>query len=129
MKKKHPKIYARALYEAVKDLRGTEREVALERFVALLAREAAIKKADRILAEFERYGKEQEGVVSIEITSSRELATATLNSVKKVFGDKVEATEKVNPELLGGVVVRTKDAILDGSLRTQLSNLRIRLTS
>ncbi len=137
MKKKSPKIYARALYEAVKDLRGVELKIALDRFVQLLHREAALKKADRILAEFERYGKEQEGIVSITVTSSRELAAATLNSVKKVFsapggsafggGKTVEATEKVDPKLLGGVVIRTKDTILDGSLRTQLNSLKMKL--
>jgi F-type H+-transporting ATPase subunit delta len=43
------------------------------------------------------------------------------------FGREVIPTFRVDPELLGGMVVRVGDEILDGSVRTQAAGLRRRL--
>jgi len=131
MKKRQPKIYARAFYEATLGLSGNKLSSVIERFVVLLGRHGLLKQANRIIDEFARYAKAQEGIVEIEVVSSRELSGATLSHIKSALGggNKVEAKEKVSPELLGGVVVRTRDTILDGSLRTQLQNLKVKLTS
>ena len=129
MKPRDAKQYARAFYEVAHELRGKELTAAIDRFVKLLAHSGMIKKSERIINEFVKYGKKQEGIIDIEVTSAHELSALVLSHIKKVFGDKVEAEAKVNPELLGGVVVRTQDTILDGSLRTQLDNLKTRLAS
>ena len=129
MKKRQPKIYARALYEATLNLSGKNLAAVIERFVALLARHQMIRQSGRIIAEFERLAKERAGIVEIQIIGSRELPAATVNQVKEVFGKKVSAAVSVDSSLLGGVVVKTRDMILDGSLRTQLSNLKVKLSS
>ena len=48
---------------------------------------------------------------------------SSVENIKKVFGDKVEATTKVDKSILGGFVVKTDDEILDGSIGSQLKNL------
>ncbi len=129
MKKIQPKTYARVLYGLTEGKRGTELNKIIERFAAHLARARLLKQSDLIINEFARYAKTQEGIVEIEIQSARELAAATVNQVKKVFGEKVEANSVMDESLLGGVVVRAKDRILDGSLRTQLNNLKMKLST
>ncbi|OGY92736.1 MAG: hypothetical protein A3H70_00905 [Candidatus Komeilibacteria bacterium RIFCSPLOWO2_02_FULL_48_11] len=136
-KSKNLKAYAQALYEAAKGLRGQELSSVIERFAALLGRHGLLKQANRIIDEFARHAKAQEGIVEIEVASSRELSVATLSHIKKAFsaqggsasggGQNVEAAVSVEPALLGGVVVRTRDTILDGSLRTQLGRLKMKL--
>ncbi len=91
MKKNSIKPYARALYELTQGKRGAELEKVLNRFVAHLAKARLLKQADRIIAEFVHYAKAQEGILEIEIQSARELPAATLNHVKKAFGENVEA--------------------------------------
>jgi F-type H+-transporting ATPase subunit delta len=44
-------------------------------------------------------------------------------SLERLTGKKVELESQVNPALLGGVVIRFGNTILDGSLKTQLANL------
>lgn len=131
MRKSHPKAYARALHELTQGKRGAELNKILERFVAHLAKTRMLKQSDRIINEFIHYAKAQEGTAEIEIHSARELTTATINQVKSALGggDKVEAAVSVDSTLLGGVVVRAKDRILDGSLKTQLNLLKIKLSS
>ncbi len=129
MNKGTPQTYARALYEITVGQRGAELNKIIERFVAHLARARLLKQSDPIINEFVHYAKAREGIVEIEIESARGLAGATINHVKKCFGDNVEATMSIEPALLGGVVVRTQDTIFDASLRTQLNNLKMKLAS
>ncbi|MFA4831077.1 MAG: ATP synthase F1 subunit delta [Patescibacteria group bacterium] len=119
--------YAVALYEVTKDLIGADLTAAIENFVKVLSRDHKLRQANAIIAEFERYAKKQAGVVSIEITSAGKLDNAVTNKIKKVFGDKVEAEEMVDKSLIGGVRIMTEDRILDGSIKTQLQNMKRQL--
>ncbi|MEK7125358.1 MAG: ATP synthase F1 subunit delta [Patescibacteria group bacterium] len=129
MNKSSHKAYGRALYELTLDKRAAGLEKAIKNFVAHLAKARMLKQASAIISEFTHYAKAQEGIVEIQIQSARELPAAALNQVKKTFGEKVEAVSVVDESLLGGVVIKTKDRILDGSLKTQLRNLQVKLSS
>jgi F-type H+-transporting ATPase subunit delta len=72
------------------------------------------------------------GRVSVELTSAAPLDKAQVTQItaalEKLSGKKVDVTKKEDPELLGGVVAKLGDVVYDGSLRTQLRNLRDELT-
>jgi len=69
--------------------------------------------------------------VRAEVTSAEELNPATLDRVRRSLeqrtGKKVVIHSTVDPELIGGVVARVGDLVLDGSVRTQLADLRDKL--
>ena len=48
-------------------------------------------------------------------------------SLEQRTGKKVLINSTVDPDLIGGVVARVGDLVLDGSVRTQLADLRARL--
>lgn len=127
MRKNSIQDYAKALYEVTKDLKGTELKKATEAFAALLLRHNNLKMASAIIAVFETYAHKQAGEVAIEVITAREIDETTLESIKKVFGEKVNATHRVQEDLIGGVIIKTEDTILDGSLKTQLQNLQAHL--
>ena len=116
--------YARALYEATKGQSGKNLEKVIAGFVNLLARRQKLKQVGRIIEEFVSYAKKQEGIQRIEVTSAIKLNPSILEAIKQSFGKKVELSEKVTPEILGGVKIRTEDTILDASLKTQLMRLK-----
>ncbi|MBI2050901.1 MAG: F0F1 ATP synthase subunit delta [Parcubacteria group bacterium] len=124
-----PQTYARALYEITANKRGAALEKAIRHFAALLARERALRRADRIIGAFIHYAKAQEGIAEIHIESAFLLDGATVGRIKKIFGEKAEATTTRNARLLGGVVVRSRDTIFDASAATQLRNLTMKLAS
>ena len=68
------------------------------------------------------------GRISAEVTSARPLAPAEVQQVtaalEQLSGKQVSVTKREDPSLLGGVVARLGDTVYDGSLRTQLRNLR-----
>jgi F-type H+-transporting ATPase subunit delta len=72
------------------------------------------------------------GHVSAEITSAKPLDAAQIGQItlalEKLSGKKVDVTKHEDPDLLGGVVAKVGDVVYDGSLRTQLRNLRDELT-
>lgn len=129
MKKKITnKQFAQALYEVTKNLKGEKLKKILRAFVLLLAKNRKLKKNKNIIAEFIKYGKKQKGIVEIEIKSARELHKETAEKIKKVFGKKVEEQESVDVNLLGGIVVKTENRVLDGSIKRQLQKLRQAMT-
>ncbi len=124
MRNNTPKDYAVALFQATKDAKGDNLRGMLEQFASLLFRAGQVKQADKIIAEFIKYTKKQSGVIDIEIASARPLTAKLVEEIKKAFGNKVEATEKIEPELIGGVKIRTENEIFDASLKKQLQVLK-----
>jgi F-type H+-transporting ATPase subunit delta len=53
-----------------------------------------------------------------------ELSDGLRKGLETMTGKKVEMTTEEDPSLLGGVVVRIGDTLYDGSIRTQLDNMR-----
>jgi len=121
------KQYAVALYEATKDLNDKDLSQVVKDFVLLLAKDYKLKKANNIIAEFVKYAKKQEGIMDIEITTARKMDKEVIEQIKKVFGEQTEAIEKVDENLLGGIVIKTEDVILDASLKTQLQKFKTNL--
>ena len=63
-----------------------------------------------------------------EITSAVELDSATTDSVGRAIGERtgrrVTLAARVDPDILGGIVVRVGNSILDASIRNRLEQLR-----
>lgn len=116
--------YAKALYEITHDLSGADLKSALQAFAEMLFAKGLITKSALILQEYETVAKRAAGIKSITVTTARPLDKTTLDLIKKTFGAKVEATTAVDESLLGGLVVKTEDTILDASLKTQLRALQ-----
>jgi F-type H+-transporting ATPase subunit delta len=76
---------------------------------------------------------ERAGVAEAEITSARELTAqqkADLGmTLEGLTGKRIEPRYAVDPELVGGVTVRIGSTIYDGSVKSQLERLEIRLTT
>ena len=124
MKKNTPVQYARGLYEATRDISGKDLSSVLAQFAEMLYKAHQIKKADRIIAEFIRYSKKQEGVLELKVVSARKLEASVIKHLQKIFGAKSEIEESIDESLLGGVVVKTDDKIFDASIKRQLLKLK-----
>lgn len=125
--KKSNKQFAEALYEVTKGLSGRDLDQALVSFAELLVRSHKLKQADRIIAEYIKYAKQQEGIVEMTVVSTRKLEKHTLDTINKAFGGKAEMKEDLDKALLGGVKIKTGDKIFDGSVKKQLTILKKQL--
>lgn len=119
--------YAAALYEITKGLEGKNLQEAVFEFFQLLVKKHKLKQSDAIINDFIVYAKKQEGIADLEITTAVEYPEKDLEAVKKVFGDKAEMTLKVDEDIMGGMIIKTENAIFDASLKTRLKNLKTQL--
>lgn len=126
--------YADALYEAVKEKSQSEVNKILANFVKILAKNNQIKNAENIIGKFKETWSRKEGVIEAEVVSreklDRELRIEIEKYVSKKYNaEKIEIIEKIDPEIKGGVVIRVRDEVIDGSIKGQLNNLRRKLSA
>lgn len=84
----------------------------------------------------EAYGvlaAEAAALVKVDVTSAVELDAAASKRiaarVEEVTGRKVELTQRVDPDIIGGLVLRVGDVIVDSSLKARIRQLRRRLAT
>jgi F-type H+-transporting ATPase subunit delta len=103
-------------------------EEALLNFLSLLIENHRMPVIFRIRSEYERLWDEENLTLPVEITSAIELDQATTESLGKTIGEragrKVTLAARVDPDILGGIVVRVGNSILDASIRNRLEQLR-----
>lgn len=82
----------------------------------------------RTRQQFERMWERENKLLPVDITSAIELDQATTESLGARIGEragrKVKLTAHVDPNILGGVVLRVGNSILDASIRNRLEQLR-----
>lgn len=123
------KQFASSLYESVQKKSTVQVKAVVKKFVELLAKNNRLAMADKIIKEFVKIWHEKHGLVEAEITSvsdlSREMIKLLKSYVAKLSGAKdIIVKMKVDKSLLGGVVIKYGDKVLDGSLRSSLSELK-----
>jgi F-type H+-transporting ATPase subunit delta len=105
----------------------------VQRFVLLLLDRRRIVLLPAIARAYRDLTDAHVGRVRAEVISAQELVPATLDRIRRSLeqrtGKKVLINSTVDPELIGGVVARVGDLVLDGSVRTQLADLRARLVN
>jgi len=83
---------------------------------------------DNVAREFAHYKDLAEGKVHLHVRSARKLDEDQKNEivalVEKKSGRTVELHEHIEPDLIGGTIVRLDDFVVDGSLKRKLKALR-----
>lgn len=97
----------------------------------LIARER-LDIFDQLVAEYGRLVDAYRGVVHAEVTTAVPLedrdTKVLAQRLKKMLGKEVVVASAVDPAIVGGLVVRIDDRLLDGSTRSQLVALKRSLT-
>jgi F-type H+-transporting ATPase subunit delta len=82
----------------------------------------------RIQARFEQLWEEEHRLLPVEVTSAVALDERTVSgigeSIGKQLGRTIELSSSVDPEIIGGVVLRVGNFVLDASIRNRLEKLR-----
>jgi F-type H+-transporting ATPase subunit delta len=81
--------------------------------------------------QFQKLVKKEQGLIEVEITSAVELPEEARAKIRKRIEDatskKVEINETIDEGIIGGIVLRFGDIIVDSSLKSKLEQLRARL--
>ena len=101
--------------------------------IGLLLRRGRIEELPRLAAEFRRLDDERQGIAHATAISASPLTKdevrALTQRLEEYTGGRIELNVEVDPSLLGGLVVRVGDRLIDGSVRSRLERLRNQLVS
>jgi len=94
----------------------------------LLVQKGRSLDAGAVASAFTRMADENEGIAHAQVTTAVELSSDQLNAIasrlSSSLGKDVRATSVVDPGIIGGVVVKVGDRLVDGSVKSRLKRLR-----
>jgi ATP synthase F1 delta subunit len=124
---RNPQLDPKAKVDVLTDLLGGADEL-LRNFLLLATEKGRIGEIEAIGAEFERLMAREERRLTVELTTAKALsdeeATAIVRQIEEASGRQVEATRRVDPSLIGGIVLRAGSMRVDASVRGRLERLR-----
>lgn len=128
MRKITPRQYAVSLYGALTGVEPDHVAPVIAGFVRLLANRKDISKADKIISAFVQHCNAEDNLVEVSVTSAAPLTNQAretiVNRLKRSLNREVILVERVDPSLMGGVVIRYGDTVVDGSVRDKLEQLK-----
>ncbi|MDQ3894029.1 MAG: ATP synthase F1 subunit delta [Actinomycetota bacterium] len=128
---RNPQVDPRAKVSILEGLLGESDEL-VRNFLLLLAERGRAAEIDEVHREFERLVAEEEGRIEVELTTAVELsddeAREIVGQIERASGRRVEATRRVDPRLIGGIVLQAGSLRIDASVRGRLDHLRRELT-
>jgi F-type H+-transporting ATPase subunit delta len=105
-----------------------EADETLLNFLSLLIENHRMPVIFRIRQQYERLWEEEKGMLAVQVTSAIALDDATTENLGRRIGERtgrrVTLAARVDPGILGGLVVRVGNSILDASIRNRLEQLR-----
>jgi len=100
----------------------------VSRFFNILVETRNIKMLEEIVAAYSKLEDDMAGRIKATVESPSPLDQGLLGEIKAKLaattGKEVMIANTTNPELLGGLVIRIENTILDGSLKTQLAMMK-----
>ncbi|MGI9520413.1 MAG: F0F1 ATP synthase subunit delta [Hyphomicrobiaceae bacterium] len=100
-------------------------------FMKLIARNRRLFAAPEMIKAFRTLAARSRGEVEADVTSAASLNEGQLQTLKETLkasiGKDVQIIAKVDPSLLGGLIVKVGSRMIDSSLRTKLSTLKMRM--
>ena len=127
MKKLSHKKLAEALLEALEGVDSSDQSTIIENFVVYLSSHGKLSQGEKILAAVEDSIREKDGYVSYEISTKNPLTKELRTELQKTLGEKAELTEVQDVDMLGGIIIKSKNTIYDASLKTALGQLKSNL--
>lgn len=97
-------------------------------FLQALAQEGVLDRLPSIVQAFEHYAKIDARAVTGEVISAVELSDTQRSTIvadlRQRYGSQIDLRFSVDPALIGGLIIRVGDQVLDNSLRTRLSAIQ-----
>ena len=123
----NPQLDPGAKRGALAELLGDSDEL-VRNFLLLIAEKGRAGELDQFVEELDTLVARDQGRLNVELTTAYELsedeAASILKKIEQASGRTVEATRKVDPALVGGIVLQAGSMRVDASIRGRLARLQ-----
>ena len=124
----HPRIMPEDKKNILKRIFEEEVTENVFNFLNLLVDKRRFLYIKSIVKEFNQLVNNEENILQIEVTSAVEMDQNLKDSLKKKLEQQLEheiiLQHKVDPEIIGGLVLQIGDKVIDGSIQNELHSLR-----
>jgi len=125
----HPVLQRKAVLDAIMEREGASR--LLRNFFAFLVDQRRLVDFSGVRDEFSRLADDASGLMTAEVVSASPIDDRRKDRLRRALsertGHEVRLAIRIDPGLIGGAIAKVGDVVFDGSLRTQLSQLRANL--
>lgn len=113
---------------------GATKTGSLYKFILLVARHSRLPMLQSMALAYVRLYRELNNISQVEIATATALDEQKIKQITRVverhLGERtLETTVNVDPDLIGGFVVRVDSVLLDASVKNELKKLRLKLLS
>jgi F-type H+-transporting ATPase subunit delta len=127
----HPAVPRRTKKQVLVQLAGDGAGKPLLSFLSVVAGHGRAAQLPAIAEAFHTLREEAQGILAASITTAAPMApdleAKTRAALERLTGKRIRLTTSVDESLIGGAVTQIGSTVYDGSLRTQLANLRRRM--
>ena len=127
----HPRVPAAAKKEVLKQIFGGQLEDFINKFLLVLIDKHRENLLPAIVQEYVRLANEERNITEAEVTTAFSLSADQLAALAaklgQVTGKTVILKTHVDAKILGGVVVKMGDKMIDGSVQRQLQSMQAAL--
>ena len=127
----HPRVLPQAKKETISKIFSNDIAEVVLKFLMLLIDKRRETALPAIIREYVKLANEVRNIVEAEVTTATPLdqqqQTALMNKLGLVTGKKIALKTQIDKAIIGGVVVRIGDKLIDGSVARQLETLRCAL--
>ncbi len=128
-----PRLTSAEKASAFNEVAGDKFDAQVQNFISVLSENNRLALLPEIAALFEQYKAEQEQTVEVEVTSAFALSAEQQDKLAKVLSARLSREVRLHvvedASLIGGVVIRAGDLVMDGSGRGKLAKLAEALKS
>ncbi|WP_339799360.1 F0F1 ATP synthase subunit delta [uncultured Marinobacter sp.] len=129
----HPGVARPVKAEIISEFVGTDLSEAVRNFFTILAESGRLALLPEIAGLFQKFRADLERTVAIDVTAAFELTEEQQQKLAQALSKKldrqVSLSAKADQSLIGGVIVRTGDMVIDASVRGKLNRLADSLSS
>lgn len=105
----------------------------LANFLGVLQLHNRLDIIDQVAAAYAHKLDQLQGKIEVDVTVAQGLSEEQLDQVRERISTALNKTavvkQTVNPEIIGGLVVRVEDKLIDASVKTQLQSIKQQLLS
>ena len=125
--------YAQSLHHAISDTNPKDHDKVIDNFIRILKTNGDLASYEKIIDKFEALLEAEGNTSKVEITTATEAAVTPgiIKELNKFAADtgkgKADITTKIDEKIIGGVIIKVDDTLIDASLKTELENLHSHL--
>lgn len=124
----NPKFNNQQLYDLISSISEGQLDNEGENLVKLLIHNKRLALLPHIVEQYEYQRAQDEGYIDVDVLSAYAFASAAKKTfiamLEKLLGKKVNIKVTVDASLIGGVIVRAGDRVIDGSVKGQLQHMQ-----